>query len=155
MHEALTDGVDPETVADEYGRGQDTQVDVLPLETGVTLATVLTDLLDYLHHEALYVVDSRFEVTAYRTLWFGLQYESDRIDDAPTLGYGAVRTVRWCDGEPAGDDYLCGQFAGLKRALGAMIDRERIGEAMANQFLHSELVEITDGRHDLRFGDIG
>ena len=36
--------------------------------TGLTLDEIIADHLDYLHHEAFYVVSTTFKVTAYRTL---------------------------------------------------------------------------------------
>ncbi len=38
-----------------------------PWATRLTLEEIITDQLDFLHHEAFYVVNSDFEVTAYRT----------------------------------------------------------------------------------------
>ena len=62
--------------------------------TGLTLDEMVADYLDYLHHEAFFVVSPTFEVTAYRTLWFGLQYESETVEQGETVGNGALATVR-------------------------------------------------------------
>ena len=59
---------------------------------------------------------------AYRTHWFGLQYDCETVDDAPTVGNGALRTVQWYDGEPVGDDFTQWEFRGLKTAVGDMLD---------------------------------
>jgi len=32
-------------------------------------------------------------VTAYRTLWFGLQYDSETVEQGETVGNGALATV--------------------------------------------------------------
>jgi len=76
---------------------------------------IVADHLDYLHHEAFFVVSTTFEVTAYRTLWFGLQYDSETVEQGRRSGTRALATVRWYDGEPVGDGHLQGQFAALKR----------------------------------------
>jgi hypothetical protein len=85
-----------------------------PRATGLSLDEIVADHLDYLHHEAFFVVSTTFEVTAYRTLWFGLQYDSATVEQGETVGNGALATVRWYDGEPVGDGHLQGQFAALK-----------------------------------------
>jgi hypothetical protein len=64
---------------DGYPAGEDqtsTVVEPKPRATGLTFDEIVADHLDYLHHEAFFVVSPTFEVTAYRTLWFGLQYDA-------------------------------------------------------------------------------
>jgi len=85
-------------------------VDLEPFEVGVTLGSIIEQRLDFLSHEAFYVVEEDFDVTAYRTLWFGLQHESRTIEEGATIGNGALATVRWYDGEPVGDGAFCGRF---------------------------------------------
>jgi hypothetical protein len=75
----LADGLEADAV-DGYLADEDrpsTVVEPKPRATGLTLDEIVADHLDYLHHEAFFVVSTTFEVTAYRTLWFGLQYESE------------------------------------------------------------------------------
>ncbi|WP_255152198.1 DUF6735 family protein [Halorarius halobius] len=155
-HQALTTGSDPETVRDSYtiDGSCPTDVEPIPRETGVTLTEILTAHLDYLHHEAFYVVDRELEVTAYRTLWFGLQYDADSIDRQPTVGFGAVRTVRWYEGEPVGDGRARGEFAGMKRVVGAMVDRGVFDEQSATQFLKQQVQATTDTDRGMLFGAI-
>ncbi len=100
-----------------------TVVEPKPRATGLTLDEIVADHLDYLHHEAFFVVSTTFEVTAYRTLWFGLQYDSETVKQGETVGNGALATVRWYDGEPVGDGHLQGQFTALKDVVGDMIDK--------------------------------
>lgn len=83
----------------------------------------MSEWLGFLQHEAFYVVDADFEVTAYRTLCFGLCYESELIEDSAFVGNGALRTVRWYQGDPVGDGYTRGEFAGIKRTVADMVDR--------------------------------
>lgn len=83
----LADGLEADAVSG-YLAGEDrpsTIVEPKPCATGVTLDEIVADHLDY---EAFFVVSSTFEVTAYRILWFGLQY------DLETVGNGALTTVR-------------------------------------------------------------
>ena len=123
----LADGLEADAV-DGYLAGEDrpsTVVEPKPCATGLTLDEIVADHLDYLHHEAFFVVSTTFEVTAYRTLWFGLQYDSE------TVGNGALATVRWYDGEPVGDGHLQGQFAALKDVVGDMLDDVFEGRELA------------------------
>ncbi len=64
-------------------------------------------------------MSTTFQVTAYRTLWFGLQYDSETVEQGETVGNGALTTVRWYDGEPVGDGHLQGQFTALKDFVAA------------------------------------
>ena len=57
------------------------------------LEEVVADHLDYLHHEAFFVMSPTFEVTTYRTLWFGLQYDLETVERGETVGTGALPTV--------------------------------------------------------------
>ncbi len=101
----LADGLEADAV-DGYLADEDrppTVVEPKPRATGLTLDEIVADHLDYLHHEAFFVVSSTFEVTAYRTLWFGVQYDSETVDQGDIVGNGALATVRWYDGEPVGD----------------------------------------------------
>jgi hypothetical protein len=66
----LADGLEADGV-DGYLAGEDrpsTVVEPKPRATDLTLEEIIADHLDYLHHEAFYVVSPTFEVTAYRTL---------------------------------------------------------------------------------------
>jgi len=115
------------------------QVDVDPWAVGVTLDELLTNQLDYLNHEACYVVDESLNVTAFRTHWFGLLYECRTIEASPTRGNGAIRTVRWYDGEPVGDSFAQGQFDGLKTAVGDMLDRGVFTLSSARDYLERQV----------------
>ncbi|WP_226023941.1 DUF6735 family protein [Halomicrobium salinisoli] len=115
------------------------QVDVDPWAVGVTLDELLTSQLDYLNHEACYVVDESLDVTAFRTHWFGLQYDCRTVETSPTRGNGAIRTVRWYDGEPVGDGFAQGQFDGLKTVVGDMLDRGVFTLSSAREYLEAQL----------------
>jgi hypothetical protein len=114
-------------------------VDIDPWETCLTLNEIITEHLDFLHHEAFYVVDRDFEVTAYRTHWFGLQYDCAAVENAPTIGNGALRTVRWYDGEPVGDGFAQGEFRALKAVAGDLIDRSVVTHAEAIDYIEQKL----------------
>ncbi|QLH76956.1 hypothetical protein HZS55_06455 [Halosimplex rubrum] len=116
-------------------------VDIEPWDSRCTLEAIISERLDFLHHEAFYVVDVNFEVTAYRTHWFGLQYDSALIDEAPTIGNGVLRTVRWYDGEPVGDGFAQGEFRALKDIAGELIDQGVLTRAEAPGYLERKLDE--------------
>jgi hypothetical protein len=124
-------------------------VEPKPRATGLTLDEIVADHLDYLHHEAFFVVSTTFEVTAYRTLWFGLQYDSETVEQGETVGNGALATVRWYDGEPVGDGHLQGQFAALKDVVGDMIDKGVFTPSTARQYLKRKLAERVGDRQEL------
>jgi hypothetical protein len=115
----------------------------------LSLDEIVAGHLDYLHHEAFFVVSTTFEVTAYRTLWFGLQYDSETVEQGETVGNGALATVRWDDGEPVGDGHLQGQFAPLKDVVGDMIDKGVFTPSTARQYLKRKLAERVGGRQEL------
>lgn len=119
------------------------QVDIEPRGLDWTLDEIITDLLDYQRYEALYVVDSDSRVTAYRTHWFGLEHVSDTVDDSPTVGHGALRTVRWHEDEPVGDGFAQGEFHGLKATVGDMLDRDVFTQLEAIVYMARTLDEWT------------
>jgi len=147
----LADGLEVDAV-DGYLADEDrpsTVVEPKPRATGLTLDEIVADHLDYLHHEAFYVVSTTFEVTAYRTLWFGLQYDSETVEQGETVGNGALATVRWYDGEPVGDGHLQGQFAALKDVVGDMLDKGVFTPSTARQYLKRKLAERVGDRQEL------
>ena len=139
----LADGLEADAV-DGYLVDEDrpsTVVEPKPRATGLTLEEIIADHLDYLHHEAFYVVSATFEVTAYRTLWLGLQYDSETIDLVETVGNGALATVRWHDSEPVGDGHLKRQFRALKDVVGDMVDKGVFTQSTGRQYLKQKLAE--------------
>ena len=123
----LADGLEADAV-DGYLAGEDrpsTVVEPKPRATGLTLDEIVADHLDYLHHEAFFVVSTTFEVTAYRTLWFGLQYDSETVEQGETVGNG----------------HLQGQFAALKDVVGDILDKGVFTPSTARQYLKRKLAE--------------
>ncbi|WP_188884185.1 DUF6735 family protein [Halarchaeum grantii] len=114
-----------------------TRVRVEPRAVDVTLETIRREYVDYLTHEAFYVVnheDGQLVVTAYRVFWFGLEDVATTATRAPMIGYGALRTVTWRDGERVNDEYVRGEFDALKAIIGDFLDRGVFaseGEALA------------------------
>ncbi|GGN25441.1 DUF6735 family protein [Halarchaeum nitratireducens] len=103
-----------------------TRVRVEPCAVSVTLEEIRREYLDYLAHEAFYVVhrdDWQLQVTAYRVFWFGLEDVATTARRAPTAGHGALRTVTWRDGDPINDEYVRGEFDALKAIVGDFLDR--------------------------------
>lgn len=147
----LAQGLDADAVggylAEEQRPG--TLVEPEPMATGVSLDEIVGDHLDYLHHEAFYTVTPAFEVTAYRTLWFGLQYDCESIEAGETVGNGALATVRWYDSDPVGDGYLKSRFQALKDVVGDMVDESVFTEAEAVAYMQEKLAEWIDERQDL------
>ncbi|WP_132061036.1 DUF6735 family protein [Halorussus amylolyticus] len=114
-------------------------VDPAPVALRVTIDDILSTYLDFLHHEALYVVSREFEV--YRTLWFGLQYDCETVKGASTVGNGALCTRRWFRGEPVSDGFIRGQFEGLKDVVGDLIDDGVYTPEEATEYMVEKLSE--------------
>jgi hypothetical protein len=152
VYAELTAGMDPEAVCDRFDLDEHpgTEVDPTPKATDVSLTEAISEHLDYLIHEAFYVVDREFEIAAYRTLWFGLKYEATCVKDSPTIGHGALQPARWHDGEPVGDGFTRGQFSGMKQVVGEMIDRGMFDREEALQYLQSKLFATTDDTANVR-----
>lgn len=117
--------------------------------THLTREEILTERLNYDDHEALYVVSTDVDVTAYRTHWFGLYNVADTVEDSPLFGNGALRTVRWYDGDPVGDGFMQGEFKALKRVVGDLLDRDVFAHEEAIAYLQEKLIAWTDERADL------
>lgn len=135
--------------ADAFEKEGDTRVWTEPEVVGVTFDDVLDTHLNYCSHEALYVVDADLRVTAYRTHWFGLQYDCESITDGARTGNGAVRTVRWYNGEPVGDGYVQGEFQALRNVVGDMVDRGVFTRESAVGYMEQRLREWTGSNEEL------
>jgi hypothetical protein len=146
VYTELTAGTSPATVQERFdlGAAAGTDVEPLPQVTDVTLTEAVSGHLDYLLHEAFYVVDRALEVTPYRTLWFGLKYEATCITESPTVGHGALQPVQWHDGTPVGDGFTRGQFTGMKQVVGEMVDRGMFDREGALEYLQGKLFSTTD-----------
>ncbi|WP_136717380.1 DUF6735 family protein [Halorientalis salina] len=151
LFDALTETYDDQTVSRLVGKAtlSEAQIDHDPWATAITTEEIITEHLDYLHHEAFYIVDRDFEVTAYRTLWFGLQYDCETVTDASTVGNGALRTVRWYEGEPVGDGYALGEFRALKAVVGDMLDRGVFTSQEAIQYIEEKLATSVGNQQEL------
>jgi len=149
----------------------DTPVEPEPTETNLTLREIINNHLDFLHHEAFYVVNINYKtqtnldsgkshteiddlnVAAYRTLWFGLQYETDeeleKEHHDETVGNGAITTVRWYEGEPVGDSNTTAKFRGMKDVVGDMVDRGVMDGHEAQSYLQAKVTEMIQKRNEM------
>jgi len=107
----------------DSGRYRAAPVKMEPREIAITLEAICEDHIDYLTNEAFYVVDSEFDVTAYRTFSFAMDHVEHRTKEGDTVGNGALVPVRWNDGEPVGDGVLRGRLRALKSVTRDMLDR--------------------------------
>jgi len=82
----------------DSGRYRATPVEMEPNAIALTLDTICAERLYYLTHEAFYVVDREFDVTAYRTFSFTMDHVAHRTNEGTTVGNGALVPVRWNDG---------------------------------------------------------
>ncbi|MCU4927097.1 hypothetical protein OB905_14105 [Halobacteria archaeon AArc-dxtr1] len=128
-----------------------TAVELDPLACNVPFEDLLMAHLDFLHYEALYVVNPDFDISAYRTLWFGLEYDCESITESQSVGNGALRTVRWHDGKPINDGYIQGEFGALKSIVGDLIDRDVFSVTEATEYMTEKLAQWTVEHEDLIF----
>ncbi|GAD52042.1 hypothetical protein MBEHAL_0802 [Halarchaeum acidiphilum MH1-52-1] len=138
VYEYLRTASDRGIPTSECGESQiPTRVEVEPCAVGLSLREIRQEYVDYLAHEAFYVVrcdDWQLRVRAYRVFWFGLEDVATTARRAPTVGHGALRTVTWRDGDPTNDEYVRGEFDALKAIVGDFLDRRVFaseGEALA------------------------
>jgi hypothetical protein len=140
-----------------------TDVDPDPVAVGVTLHEAVHEHLDFLHHEAFYVVDQDFDVTAYRTLWFGMKYEVEQPNDPDvkvrhdedelpghheTVGNGALVTVRWYNDEPVGDGHTKGRFSELKSVVADVIDRDMFLIEEGQEYMAEKVIDDISQGHN-------
>jgi len=147
----LADGLEADAV-DGYLADEDrpsTVVEPKPRATGLTLDEIVADHLDYLHHEAFFVVSTTFEVTAYRTLWFGLQYDSETVEQGRRSGTARSRR---CAGTTASRSATatCREFAALKDVVGDMLDKGVFTPSTARQYLKQKLAKRVGDQQELR-----
>ena len=72
-----------------------------------------------------------------------------RLSGEPTVGNGALRTVRWHNGEPVDDGYVPGEFRALKRVVVDLCDRELFSPAEAREYLAAMLFRWADDWSEL------
>lgn len=121
-----------------------TAVNLTPRAMHLTREEILTEYLNYANYEALFAVSSDFDVTAYRTHWFGLHNVADTVEECDLFGNGALRTVRWYNGEPVGDGFARGEFKALKRIVGDLLDRGVFTHEEAVAYMKEKLIAWTD-----------
>lgn len=110
-----------------------------PVAESVSFSTLVEEHLDFLEFDAVYVVSTEFEVTVYRTFWFGLEFVSKAVDRSPRLQHGALWRMQWYDGEPILDAYTVGKFTALKEVVGDVVDAGVFSREHAVEYFISSL----------------
>ncbi|MFC6731705.1 DUF6735 family protein [Haladaptatus sp. DYSN1] len=123
------------TLAETDPFGPDETVEPTPRATGLSLDVILTDYLDFLLHEAFYVVSPGFDVTAYVPVWFGLETDDE------VVGNGALVPVIWRNGTPVDVEYLEGWVDGAKTSLRAHHEQCALTPAAIQEFFAETLPE--------------
>jgi len=96
------------------------------------------------------VVSTTFEVTAYRTLWFGLQYESETVKQGRRSGMARSRRCAGTTASRSATATCRGQFAAFKDVVGDMLDKGVFTPSTARQYLKRKLAERVGDRQELR-----
>ena len=100
--------------------GEDPVVDPDPLDVDVPFVAAVAEHLDFLHHEALFVVSPAFSVTEFRVLPFVVPTADGVIEGSDATGRGALVEVRPLD---PGAGYVRGWFDGIRDVVGELVDR--------------------------------
>ncbi|SFS00129.1 hypothetical protein SAMN05216559_2314 [Halomicrobium zhouii] len=123
----------------DSGRYRAAPVEMEPKEIALALETICEGHVDYLTHEAFYVVDRDFDVTAYRTFSFAMDHVEHQTKEGDTVGNGALVPVRWNDGEPVGDGVLRGRLHALRSITRDTLDRDVFDEDEAQTYMIEKL----------------
>lgn len=121
-------------------------VDPEPIATDCSLAEIVGEHLDFLHHEAVYRVGTDYETTAFHVCWFGLEGDCEEVAESETVGHGALVEV----GDDA--DYFRGWFRGTKTVVGDTVDRDCVSPAEATHYL-AERVTAWDADREVILPD--
>lgn len=124
-------------------------VEMEPREIALSLVDIYTEYLDYLLHEALYVVDRTYDVTAYRTFAFSIEPNSN-ADDAATVGNGVLIPVQWDGAQPISDGVLRGRLRALRDVASDMVDRDAFDEDSARAYMIQKLQEWVPDDADIQ-----
>lgn len=136
-----------------------------PYVDDATVEEIATDHLDYLHHEAYFVVDAEYNVTPFRTLWYELTdlqsyllgargYRTTRMpeDGWRTTGFGALVEPRILpEYSEDGSDYICDydgtRFKGAKDGIEALAIHAGVGEDDALHVLNEWVYNAFERNH--------
>lgn len=136
----LRDRITPE---DPYADGEVEEEPLDEFEQGMTLKEIAEDSLNYLFHEAFYVVDTDYNVEAYHTLNFNLHHDSDILERENALDTGALIQPRFYNGEPVSG--IPSWFRGVRSTVADMVDRGVFTREEAAEYLGKRV-------HDKAFG---
>ncbi|WP_135826376.1 DUF6735 family protein [Halorussus ruber] len=119
-------------------------VDPEPIATDCSLADIVRNYLDFLHHEAFYRVGPDYATTAFHVCWFGLEIDSEEVAESETVGHGAL-----VEADPAEADYFRGWFRGTKAVVGDAVDRGCFAPGEATDYLAERMALWDDDREVL------
>ncbi|MFC7081329.1 DUF6735 family protein [Halorussus caseinilyticus] len=115
-------------------------VDPDPVATDCSLAEIVADRLDFLHHEAFYRVGTDYETTPFHVWWFGLDTESETVERSETVGHGAAVEAR------PDDDFLRGWLRATKAVVGDGVDWGALTPEEATDYLADRAEAWADDR---------
>lgn len=130
----LEDGFDGEVSGKLTEAQSSTEVEPEPKATGVSLREATHEMLDFLHHEAFYVVDADFNVRAFRT--WRLNPPEDGEPFERDVGNGVLVEASFGeDGKPEHLSGYEGRFRGAKMAADTMMECGGVSREAANEWL--------------------
>lgn len=145
-----------EGTADEVSVGgkvaeapEDTPVEREPEATNVELSHVTNEMLDFLHHEAFYVVDTDFDCVGYQT--WRLIAPEDGEPFEKDVGNGVLYRPSWYpkpderpdDAKPRRNRQH--KFRGMREAAESMIEADVLDHEAANDWLVRQAATLAEG----------
>lgn len=124
-------------------------VDPDPVASGLSIEEIVAEHVDFLHHEAFFRVDRKYDAAPFHILWFGLELDAETVERSETVGHGALVAAHVRN--PGGvDDYFRGWFRGTKAVVGDAVDRGWLSPADAVEYLTERVDVWGDDREVIR-----
>jgi len=96
------------------------------------------------------VVSTTFEVTAYRTLWFGLQYDSETVEQGRRSGTARSRRCAGTTASRSATATCRDSSRPSKDVVGDMLDKGVFTPSTARQYLKQKLAKRVGDQQELR-----
>lgn len=120
---------------------EDAEVEPVPRATADSFDAIGNEHLDFLHYEALHVVDGDGDVTTWVVLWPGLGYESGTATTPERVGNGILVETPDYDFIRKQHRALNTQWAALRDVVGDNVDNGWTTVPEAGEYLRSKLKE--------------
>lgn len=132
---ALDSATDGEIEGKMAEAPETTAIERTPVAVGITAREFWRETIDYIHHEAVYIVDRDFTVTEYTTYFTDFTYEHD-----PSRGVATT----------TGGSYERGVYRGFRNAIEDRMQRE---DDYGHEQAEADLIRLLIGRYEDNLSD--